>query len=81
MTRFLSEALQAPEPYFRQGLRHLEAANGRPNYDIQLSVAVEQATRDKLRQLGLDPATDALEAAAGAICSGTQSRRCACDSG
>lgn len=55
MTRFLSEALQAPEPYFRLGLRQLEAANGHPNTDIRFSTEVLHATRDKLRQLGLDP--------------------------
>ena len=55
MTRFLSEALQAPEPSFRLGLRRLEAANGHPNTDIRFSADVVRATRDKLRQLGLDP--------------------------
>lgn len=55
MTRFLSEALQAPEPSFRLGLRRLEAANGHPNTDIRFSDDVVRATRDRLRQLGLDP--------------------------
>jgi hypothetical protein len=55
MTRFLSEALQAPEPFFRLGLRQLEAANGQPNTDIRFSTEVLQATKEKLRQLGLDP--------------------------
>ena len=55
MTRFLSEALQAPEPLFRQGLKKLEEANGGPNTDIRLSSEVLRASQDKLRELGLDP--------------------------
>jgi hypothetical protein len=55
MTRFLSEALQAPEPFFRLGLKRLESANGNPNTDIRFSTEVLHATRNKLRQLGLDP--------------------------
>jgi hypothetical protein len=55
MTRFLSEALEAPEPYFRLGLSRLEAANGHPGTDIRFSTAVRRETMDKLRQLGLDP--------------------------
>ncbi len=55
MTRFLSESLQAPEPYFRLALSRLEAANGHSSADIQLSSEVQQATRAKLQQLGLDP--------------------------
>lgn len=55
MTRFLSEALRAPEPYFRLSLRRLENANGRPGTDIRLSSEVQRATLTKIRQLGLDP--------------------------
>ncbi len=55
MTRFLSESLQADEPFFRQGLRRLESANGNPNTDIRFSTEVLQATQAKLKQLGLDP--------------------------
>lgn len=55
MTRFLSEVLQAPEPFFRQGLKQLEAATGHPNTDIRLSTEVMRASQDKLRQLRLDP--------------------------
>ena len=55
MTRFLSEALEAPEPFFRLGLRRLESANGHPNADIRFSTEVKQATQAKLKQLGLDP--------------------------
>jgi len=54
MTRFLSESLQAPEPFFRQGLRRLEAANGNPNTDIRFSTEVLHATQAKLKALGLD---------------------------
>ncbi len=54
MTRFLSESLQAPEPMFRLGLRHLEKANGHPNTDIRFSSEVLQASRAKLHELGLD---------------------------
>lgn len=54
MTRFLSESLEAPEPMFRLGLRHLEKANGHPNTDIRFSTEVMQASRAKLRELGLD---------------------------
>lgn len=57
MTRFLSESLQAPEPFFRIGLRRLESANGHPNADIRLSAEVVQAAKAKMRELGLDPAT------------------------
>ncbi|HSX45762.1 MAG TPA: hypothetical protein VLG27_02025 [Candidatus Saccharimonadia bacterium] len=55
MTRFLSESLQAPEPFFRGALQKLEAASGHPNADIRVSTEVMQATQTKLRQLGLDP--------------------------
>lgn len=55
MTRFLSESLQAPEPYFRLGLRKLEVANGSPNADIHLTTDVLRQTQAKLKQLGLDP--------------------------
>jgi hypothetical protein len=55
MTRYLSESLQAPEPFFRLGLKRLEAANGNPSTDIRFSSEVKQATRAKLHQLGLDP--------------------------
>lgn len=54
MTRVLSELLDAREPAFRQGLMSLEAAHGRPSHDIRLTAEVLQATKLKLRQLGLD---------------------------
>lgn len=55
MTRFLSVALQAEEPFFRLGLRHLESANGNPNTDIQLTSEVNRFAKAKLLELGLDP--------------------------
>jgi len=54
MTRFLSASLQAPEPFFRLGLKRLEAANGNPNTDIRFSTEVLHASRAKLLELGLD---------------------------
>lgn len=55
MTRFLSESLQAEEPFFQMALRQLEAAHGHPNADIRFSAQVRRASREKLRELGLDP--------------------------
>jgi hypothetical protein len=55
MTRFLSDSLQAPEPYFRQGLAELEKASSSPNIDIRFSLEVVSKSRDKFKQLGLDP--------------------------
>jgi hypothetical protein len=55
MTRFLSEALNAREPYFGHGLRHLESANGNPSTDIRFTSEVINQTRLKLAELGLDP--------------------------
>lgn len=55
MTRFLSELLRAPEPFFRHGLQKLEAANGHPAADIRFSTEVSHATRQKIQELGLDP--------------------------
>jgi len=55
MTKFLSQALQAPEPFFRLGLRRLEAANGHPAADIRLSAEINRQTKQKLRELRLDP--------------------------
>lgn len=55
MTRFLSHALGATEPFFRHGLQKLEAAGGYPSHDIRFSTEVIQASRAKMQQLGLDP--------------------------
>lgn len=55
MTRFLSDSLQAPEPFFRLGLRRLEAMHGNPSNDIRLTSEIIQQTQSKIRMLGLDP--------------------------
>lgn len=55
MTKFLSQALNAPEPSFRLGLSKLEAANGNPATDIRFSTEILHLTRQKLLELGLDP--------------------------
>lgn len=55
MTKLLSRALQAPEPFFRLGLQRLESANGHPSTDIRFSTEVSRHTKEKIRQLHLDP--------------------------
>lgn len=55
MTRYLSLALGAEEPIFSQSIQQLEAASGRPNADIRLSVDLQARTRQKIAALGLDP--------------------------
>lgn len=55
MTKFLSESLQAAEPFFRIGLRQLEGSHGNPSHDIRLSAALKQHVRQKTLELGLDP--------------------------
>jgi hypothetical protein len=55
MTRFLSEALEAKEPLFRHGLKKLEYSNGNPSTDIRLTCEVTNATKAKIKELGLDP--------------------------
>lgn len=55
MTRVLSELLGANEPVFRSGILRLERVSGHASTDIRLSTELTQATRRKLRELGLDP--------------------------
>jgi hypothetical protein len=55
MTRFLSDALEAREPFFRLGLRGLEGAGHDRNTDIRFSTHVHHAAQAKMRELGLDP--------------------------
>ena len=55
MTRFLSDSLQAQEPFFRIGLRKLELSHGNPSHDIRLSAMLKQHVRQKILELGLDP--------------------------
>lgn len=54
MTRVLAELLGANAPAFRTGVAKLEQASGHENTDIRLSTDVHQATKRKLRELGLD---------------------------
>lgn len=55
MTRYLSQALGAEEPYFSQSIAALEQASGLPSEDIRLSSEVMQRAREKITELGLDP--------------------------
>ncbi len=56
MSRVLAELLGANEPAFHQQLRRLEVAAGLPSTDIRLATHVTHTTRQKIRELGLDPA-------------------------
>ena len=47
--------LGAREPMFQRSLEKLERASGHQSTDVRLSVEINQATRAKLHQLGLDP--------------------------
>lgn len=53
MTRFLSDSLQAREPFFRLGLADLSGHD--KSADIRFTTKVRQQTRAKMRELGLDP--------------------------
>jgi hypothetical protein len=55
MTRFLSQALGAPEPRFSQSIQQLERAAGSPSTDIRLTSEIMQHMRRKIAELGLDP--------------------------
>ncbi len=55
MSRVLSTLLGAHEPAFRLQIQQLERAAGSPSADIRLAVGVMQATKAKIRELGLDP--------------------------
>lgn len=55
MSRVLAGLLGANEVPFRQQIQRLEQAAGLPSADIRLSAHVLQATRQKIRELGLDP--------------------------
>ena len=56
MSRALADLLGAPVVTFRQQIQQLERAAGLPSADIRLTTHVMQATRHKIRELGLDPA-------------------------
>ncbi|HUC87682.1 MAG TPA: hypothetical protein VMR95_00855 [Candidatus Binatia bacterium] len=55
MTRLLSDLLGAPQPGFGQRIKQLEQASGEPKADIRLSSDINQRTRVKIQELGLDP--------------------------
>jgi hypothetical protein len=55
MTRFLSESLEAREPYFKMGLDKLEKSSGHESLDIKFTVDVKNRAKDKIKELGLDP--------------------------
>jgi hypothetical protein len=55
MSRVLAELLGAAEPAFRRQIEQLEQAAGLPAADIKLMMQVINETREKIRQLGLDP--------------------------
>lgn len=55
MTRYLSLALGAQEPLFSQSIQQLEHASGGPCADIRLTTDMQQRTRAKIAELGLDP--------------------------
>ncbi len=55
MSRVLAQLMGAAEPAFRAQLLRLEQAAGLPGADIRLMMEVVNQTRDKVRELGLDP--------------------------
>lgn len=55
MTRFLSLVLGTNQPMFGKSISELEHAAGTPSEDIRLSSEIEQRTKQKISQLGLDP--------------------------
>jgi hypothetical protein len=67
MTRYLSQALGAEEPYFSQSIAALEQASGSPSEDIRLSADVMERARGKIAELGLDPKDTTAEELYGAL--------------
>ncbi len=55
MAKVLAELLGAAEPGFRQQIQRLEQAAGKPSADIALMMQVVNESREKIRELGLDP--------------------------
>ncbi|MFA5003896.1 MAG: hypothetical protein WC498_01295 [Candidatus Saccharimonadales bacterium] len=55
MSRTLAELLGAEGPGFRLNLQQLEQAAGTPSADIRLTTHISNATKEKIRELGLDP--------------------------
>ncbi len=56
MSRLLSDLLGAREPAFSQHIASLEQASGSPGVDLRLASDISAKVRQKLRELGLDPA-------------------------
>lgn len=55
MSRVLAQLMGAAEPTFRAQLLELERAAGLPGADIRLMMEIVNETRNKMRELGLDP--------------------------
>jgi hypothetical protein len=55
MTRILSDIFGTEEHHLRVGLNNLERASGGGSADVRLTANVLQASKEKLRDLGLDP--------------------------
>lgn len=55
MSRVLAELMGIAEPAFRAQLMRLEQAAGLPGADIRLMMEIVNDTRNKIRELGLDP--------------------------
>lgn len=55
MSRVLAELMGATEPAFRAQVARLEQAAGLPGADIRLMMQIVTQTREKIRELGLDP--------------------------
>jgi hypothetical protein len=55
MSRLLAELLGVPVTGFHLNVQQLEQASGNPAVDIRLASEIQQRSRDKIRQLGLDP--------------------------
>src|SRR5580698_5950825 len=55
MSRVLAQLMGVSEPAFRQQITRLEQAAGLPGADIRLMMEIVSETREKLRDLGLDP--------------------------
>ncbi len=55
MTRILSDILGTNEHHLRVGITGLERASGGGSADVRLTADVLQASKQKLRDLGLDP--------------------------
>jgi hypothetical protein len=55
MTKLLSQLLEAKEPQFHQTIKRLESASGNQCHDIRLSETLIRQTKEKIKELQLDP--------------------------